>query len=194
VGFSHFTATEESMDDLVEVAQADISNDSIAMGEIVRRFDGKALKIAKFATNDYHLGQDIANAARWGVVMAVRAHTPGKPGFASYVEQTMRGEAYRAFSRNTSKNEIVVADEAAIWTSEPTFREDASVVETNLAMLTQGLTTEQRRLVDVHYGQGYGVSEIAFDVGTSVSAVSQRFKTIHRIVGITAVELGISAA
>ena len=172
---------EASTEELVAAAQADTSNNSVAMNEIVRRFDGRAVGLAAFVASDYHLRQDIANAARWGVVMAVRAHTPGTPGFASYVVRTMRGEAYRAVARNTAENEKAYADDAAVWQRQEA-PEALSVVDTDLDLLTVDLSIEQRELVRERYIEQAGVGEIAAVRGTSVSAVSQRFKTIHKIV------------
>jgi DNA-directed RNA polymerase specialized sigma24 family protein len=101
--------------------------------------------------------------------MAVRAHTPGTPGFASYVETTMRGAAHRAIGQNTAENETVVLDDSAVWTRESTIHEEVSVVNTSLGLLTKSLTNEQRHLVFLRHVEGYPVSEITTERGAQRS-------------------------
>lgn len=179
--FSIFGAQDAPLADLVAVAQTDPNSDSIAMNEILGRFELKAQRLARDLTADTHLQQDIANAARYAVVMAVRAHDLTIPGFASYVVRTMRGEAHRAFGRAICQDEVAVADDAEVWTS-PTAPQPSLVVECDLAMLTVNLSAEQRVLVFARYVEDAQLTEIAANTGTSVSALSHRFKTIHRVV------------
>jgi|GEM_PF-5166126 len=192
MGSLYVWAAEAALEELVDAAQADTSNDSVAMTEIIRRFEPKAKQLASFVTKDYHLQQDVANGARWGVVMAVRAHTPNTPGVAAYIATTMRGEAYRAIGRNTDARAVVKPDDSPVWTSDACLVEKESVVNTNLGLLTQDLSTDQRGLVFKRYIMGDTMSDIADEARTSVSATSQRFKTVHKIVRRTAAAYSIS--
>jgi DNA-directed RNA polymerase specialized sigma24 family protein len=184
MGSLYVWAADATLEDLVEAAKAKDGNDSVAMNEIVRRFEPKALNLASFLSKDYHLQQDIANAARYGVVMAVRAHTSGTPGVAAYIATTMRGEAYRAIDRNTEDHETVKPIDSPLWTSTRNVVEETTVVDTDLGLITQDLSVGQRSLVLKRYIIGDTVSDIATDAGTSVSAISQRFKTVHKIVAV----------
>lgn len=195
MGSLYSWAQTASIDELIVAAKADAKNDSVSMNEIVWRFDGKAVNIARALTGDPHLLQDVANAARWGVVMAVRAHREGTPGFPSYAAMTMRGEANRSLGRNRADGkEIVLECDSAIWHGEAVLRETVSILETNLDLLMKGLSPDQRHLVLARYAEGYGVGEIATRLGTSASAVSQRFKTIHKVVSDSAMRYEIPAA
>jgi DNA-directed RNA polymerase specialized sigma24 family protein len=194
MGSLYLWAAEASLEELVQAAQADTSNDTVAMGEIVRRFEPKALSLASFVTKDYHLQQDVANAARLGVVTAVRAHTAGTPGVAAYVAMTMRGEAYRAIGRNTEKGATVNPVDSPVWISDRNHVVEESVVDSDLGLLAQDLSIEQRSLVFARYVIGDSLGDIATEAGTSVSAISQRFKTIHKSVGTTAMACSIPAA
>ncbi|MCW2670305.1 MAG: polymerase sigma factor, sigma-70 family [Frankiales bacterium] len=194
MGSLYFQAAEASLEDLVAAAQADPNNDSIAMNEIVRRFEPKALSLASFITSDRHLQQDVANASRWGVVLAVRAHKSGTAGIAAYIATTMRGEAYRSIGRNVDERVTTVSSDAPVWADDDMAVEVTSVVESDLALLTAGLDDAQRALVFDRYVACDSVTEIATAHGTSVSAVSQRLKTIHGKVEGVAVRFRIKAA
>jgi RNA polymerase sigma factor (sigma-70 family) len=192
MGSLYFWAADASLEDLVDAAKADPSNSSIAMNEIVVRFDPLAKKLASLLTRDYHLQQDIANDARYGAVLAVRAHKPGTPGLAAYIKVTMRGEAHRAIGRNTEEHETVKADDSPVWTGTRNLVEEASVIDSDLGLITEDLSGDQRVLVLKRYIIGDSMSDIAHEAGTSVSATSQRFKTIHKIVAVTALSYGLA--
>lgn len=193
MGSLYVWAAEATLEELVEAAKAEDGSNGVAMNEIVRRFEPKALQLASFLTKDYHLQQDIANAARYGVVMAVRAHKSGTAGVAAYIAMTMRGEAYRAVGRNTEERETVKAAESPVWTGTRHILEETTVVDTDLGLMTQDLSVDQRNLVLQRYVIGDSVSDIAADAGTSVSAISQRFKTVHRTVAVAASRYGLAS-
>jgi DNA-directed RNA polymerase specialized sigma24 family protein len=181
VGFSRFWAQDAPLADLVAAAQADPNSDSTVMNEIVSRFELKAQRLARDLTTDIHLQQDIANAARYAVVVAVRAHDLTVPGFTAYVVRTMRGEARRAFGNAICQDEVAVADDAELWT-KPTTPQPSLVVESDLALLAVNLSVEQRVLVFARYVEDAQLAQVAAEVGTSVSALSHRFKTIHQAI------------
>jgi len=170
--------------DLVVAAQADASSDSVAMNEIVRRFEVKASVIARALTPDIHLQQDVANAALYAVVMAVRAHDPAVHGFAAYVVRTMRGAALRAFARLSHAGEISTAADAEVWATQKA-PEVSSAVDGDLKILTADLSTEQRSLIFARYVEDVQIIDLARLAGTSKSALSHRFSTIHRTVRST---------
>jgi len=181
VGFSISGAQNAPLADLVAAAQADPNSDSIAMNEIVSRFELKAQRLARDRTTDLHLQRDIANAARYAVVMAVRAHNLTMPGFAAYVVRTMAGESRRAFGRAVCQDEVAVADDAELWI-RPSMPQPSSAIESDLGLLAAHLSDEQRVLVFARYVRDADLAQIATEAGTSVSAVSHRIKTIHRVI------------
>jgi DNA-directed RNA polymerase specialized sigma24 family protein len=192
MGSLYMWAMDACLEDLVEAAKTEDGNDSVAMNEIVRRFDPKALSLASRLTMDLYLQQDIANAARYGVVSAVRAHTSGTPGVAAYIATTMRGEACRAIGRNTADGEKVKPSDSPVWTNTRDVVFASTVVDTDFGLMTRHLSDDQRRLVLKRYVIGDRVSDIAEDAGTSVSAISQRFKTVHKIVAASAATYGLA--
>jgi DNA-directed RNA polymerase specialized sigma24 family protein len=192
MGLLHAWAADATLEDLVEAAKAELPIDNVAMNEIVRRFEPKALALASFLTSDYHLQQDVANAARYGVVLAVRAHRSGTLGVAAYIATTMRGEAHRAIGRNTEPRETVKPGDSPVWTDSRNVIDESTLVDTDLGLITRDLTVEQRVLVLKRYIIGVSVSDIAMDAGTSVSAISQRFKTVHKIVSRAATSYGVA--
>ena len=181
MGFSISGAQNAPLADLVAAAQADPNSDSIAMNEIVSRFELKAQRLARDRTTDLHLQRDIANAARYAVVMAVRAHNLTMPGFAAYVVRTMAGESRRAFGRAVCQDEVAVADDAELWI-RPSMPQPSSAIESDLGLLAAHLSDEQRVLVFARYVRDADLAQIATEAGTSVSAVSHRIKTIHRVI------------
>src|SRR5215217_4806042 len=84
-----------SLEILVSEAQADPSNDSTAMNDLLGRFERLAQKIGQSVAFTGHVRDDAINAARWGLVQAVRAHKPGTSGFPTFAKLYMRGEASR---------------------------------------------------------------------------------------------------
>ena len=58
-----YVPSDHSLDDLVAAAQVEPADDTDAMAEILRRFDGAATSIARSVTPDRELQQDAAQAA-----------------------------------------------------------------------------------------------------------------------------------
>lgn len=179
------------LDRLIHAAQAAQTDDSPAMNEIVRRFEGKAQSIGHSLTRCPDLQQDLANAARLGVVKAVRAHALGRPGFPAYAEKYMRGAALREMTRWVQDDEMV----SVIPIDDPETLDDnvveASLEETvadalcpwgdgqiNATILAFPLA--RRSLMEERYIEDLPLEEIARRSGTSVPAVSQRLATAHR--------------
>ena len=93
---------DRQLDELITEAQGDPNNDSLAMGEIVRRFDRLAVKVASRLTGDSYLRDELANSARVALMAAVRRHDTSWPGFPAYARTFMRGAALRAWKRSQS--------------------------------------------------------------------------------------------
>lgn len=193
MGLLNCRSRNRQLDELIEEAQADPRNDSPAMGEIVRRFDGLAKKEARRLTADTHLQEDVANSARIELIKAVRRHDCSRPGFPAYARICMRGAATRALRRSRSwgrwnpnvtvsvtdfsdpESEPIVPPmtlelEAAIWGDGPT----AAAVAT--------LSQEQQELLRQRYAKDQTLAGIGTTTGTTVSAVRQRLETAHRVV------------
>jgi RNA polymerase sigma factor (sigma-70 family) len=169
---------DESLEDLISVAQADPADDTAAMGEILRRYEGIVLAVARSVTGDLYLQQDAAQGARLGLVKAVRAHTLGTPGFASYAWKFMRGAARRLVismgTEDVSTDPLAPVEEdgkPTVATIDTTFE---------LVDLVKVLSPEQQGVALAYYGADLRVAEIAQHLGISKPAVSQRLSTIHR--------------
>lgn len=176
------------LNQLVATAQASDADDTPAMNEVIRRFDPLARKLARgVETADYYLRDDLANAARLGVVTAVRRHNGG-PGFPAYAKVYMRGAVLREFGRWIVPETLSV-DVVDIEESDHDRRsEDTNDVLDRMAPWGDGkvaaaiveLDDSQLALVHQRYVHGAAIKEIAEVVGTSGPAVSQRLATIHR--------------
>ncbi|MDX6452578.1 MAG: hypothetical protein QOH16_2627 [Gaiellaceae bacterium] len=185
-----------SLASLIAQAKTSTCDDTPAMNEIVRRFEPLARRASRTITSRASLFDDLANAARFGLVRAVRRHDPSVPGFASYAARFMTGAARRELSgwirpfddesweNDGNMLETVggAADESEIVDRLAPWGEGA------VAEVVGALTSEQRRIVGQRYVHDASLAEIAATTGTSVPAVSQRLSTIHR-----KVELALAA-
>jgi RNA polymerase sigma factor (sigma-70 family) len=179
MGVSHFR--DYSLDDLLAEAQRYENNDSSAMNEILSRFEPLARKIGSRMAITSQTREDATNAARWGLVQAVRAHKPGRNGFPAFAKLYMRGEASRRLR--------AIVDPHSTPTSKP-FELDisdheAGHAETDASLEFEAaisvLTPSQRALAIRRYFDDKSLPQIAAERGITVSAVSQRLSTIHRV-------------
>lgn len=182
-----FPTSAVSLNDLIAVAQEDATDDTAAMAEILRRFDGTIWAIANSATSEWNLRQDAAQGARLGLVRAVRAHTPGIEGFTSYARLYMKGEARRVVECMRTA-EIACDPEVLLepWASarpgvirQRDVRVDVQEIF-EFETVIEVLTAEQRDIVRDRYLRDRTLTDIARRLGISVPAVSQRLKTIHK--------------
>ena len=178
------TPSDLSLDDLIRAAQADPTDNSAAMAEILDRFAGMIAATANSVTAEWNARQDAAQGARLGLVKAVRKHTVGTAGFITYARRYMRTEAVRTSVAMTSRaprpdqdlpeRSVRPGARRQVWTApEP----KAFTIESISALLdpTQAAILRDRYLHDRE------MSDIARDLGVSVPAISQRLKTIHKI-------------
>lgn len=176
--------SDPSLDDLIRAAQADPSDDSAAMAEILDRFAGSITATANSVTSEWNARQDAAQGARLGLVKAVRKHTVGTAGFISYARRYMRTEAVRTCTAMAGKaaaaqeglreRSVRPGARRQVWSgAEP----KSFTIESVSALLdpTQASILTERYLHDRE------MSDIARDLRVSVPAVSQRLKTIHKI-------------
>jgi len=181
VGISMFETEDAPLVDLIDEARSVESNDAAAMNELVRRFEPLARSVVgrmQPNRNDY---EDVLNGARWGIICAVRKHDGRAEGFTSYVTRYMRGEAFRALERVTSRD-LLPGDEAL---SEPSAQPaEPDVPDVPL----HALSIDQRDLLHRHYWQDQTYAGIARCDGVSLSAIRQRMMTIHRVLRPLVVE------
>lgn len=168
-----YLSSDQSLDDLIAAAQAAPTDNSPAMAEIIRRFTPAIVAIAANTTADWTLRQDAAQGALLGLVRAVQKHAPGTAGFKSYVRIYMKSAARRAVAAMLT-NEIP-SDPAEM--PEPVAASAGLPFEFEQMIST--LTAEQKAVVHDRYVDDLTVADIARGLGISVSAVSQRLKTIH---------------
>lgn len=167
-----------SLDDLVVAAQT--TDDSAAMAEILMRFEVAATAIGRSLTTDFHLQQDAAQGARIGLVKAVRRHRAGTPGFPAYAIRYMKGGARRIVAAMRASQETCADPLEPGWQDE--LPREAPLAPTcEVVDLLSVLRAEQRALVIAHYVEGMLLTEIADAMHVSRSAVTQRMRTIHRV-------------
>jgi RNA polymerase sigma factor (sigma-70 family) len=159
---------------LITRAQSDASNDSPAMCEIIRRFEGLAQHLGRVVSRAPECVDDGVNGARWGLVQAVRAHREGTPGFPNFASLYMKGEARRC-ARAASSSEIPMSDE---FLDRPAAQEADSGVDLDSAFRV--LSQDQRSIAFAHFVEDQPLTQIALVRGVSVSAVSQRLATVRR--------------
>jgi RNA polymerase sigma factor (sigma-70 family) len=178
-----FSPGDPSLDDLIRAAQADPADSSAAMAEILKRFAAMIAATANSVTAEWNARQDAAQGARLGLVKAVRKHTIGRAGFITYARRYMRTEAVRtsmAMTGRAPKFDQDASERSERSGARQTWRAPepkAFTIESISAMLdpTQAAILSDRYLHDRE------MADIARDLGVSVPAISQRLKTIHKI-------------
>lgn len=176
--------------DLIAAAQADEHDDSAAMNEIIRRFDGKAQQIAYAVCLRDSDHDDVANAARLALVRAVRLHQAQRRGFIVYATIHMTGAARRESQRLTRPQEVRLPSPDIVRLDDRTPMALSLVSDSaddNLgwgsgpvAEVIADMPPDQQVLLSERYIADLDLAEIARLHGSSVSAVSQRLKTAHR--------------
>jgi RNA polymerase sigma factor (sigma-70 family) len=173
-----YLATDESLDNLLAAAQSAESDDTAEMAEILRRFEGAAWAIARSLTSNQGLQPDAVQGALLGLVKAVRRHKIGTPGFPSYAKRYMKGAALRTLI-GMQNEEFCVDPQGYAW-PERAPRDAARDTIFEITDLIAVLSAEQQAVTKAHYIDDARLSDIASDLGISVSAVSQRLATVHR--------------
>jgi RNA polymerase sigma factor (sigma-70 family) len=185
MGFSRAHTATQELDVLVVVAQADPADNSTAMNEILRRFERLARKLGVEVARDASMQDDCANAALIDLVRAVRRHKPGTPGFPSYARISMRFAARRRAQalRDYTARHVPVDPDAGFFSALVTdnARPSASWDTERVASAVRDLRPAQQKLIERRYFEDASLGEIANEAGTSVSAVSQRLATVHRV-------------
>jgi RNA polymerase sigma factor (sigma-70 family) len=176
------------LDLLLRNAQASDLDDTFAMNEITRRFEPLADRLARRATKNPTLQEDLQNAARLALVRAVRRHDLDRAGFPAYAQFYMRGAVNREHQRWLPSLPQEVQGLAPDPLSVEEGADVAQIVEERLApwgdgdvaTAMAGLSPTQRRIVAMRYIEDAPLERIAEVTGTSCSAVSQRIATVHR--------------
>jgi RNA polymerase sigma factor (sigma-70 family) len=158
------------------------------MNEIIRRFEPLIQKIAWSRTTRRHDQDVLANAARIGLVHAVRRHDAGRLGFASYAKRYMSGAAAREGRRALTVLEVpfqFVGDDADVFAPAMASAEDVADLgnpwsSDDMASAMSTLPTDQAEILRLRYVDELPLSDIAIMEGTSPSAVSQRLATARR--------------
>lgn len=191
----HLACRRAELQSLLEDAQSEPEDDSPAMNEIVRRFEGLTQKIARSLTADEFLREDLANAARIALVKAVRRHDSSRPTFPAFAESYMRGAAIRElviWSRTSGEADetplqipltttdlaerLPVADQPEV----EGLVQLAPWGDGQAAEIVESLDEPRLHLLKLRYVEDAPLAAIADDAEVSVSAISQRLDTIHR--------------
>jgi RNA polymerase sigma factor (sigma-70 family) len=173
--------------DLVATAQADPSDYSEAMNEIVRRFQPRVIRLAASMTERWWLHDDLVQVALIELLKAVRRHDPLRSGFSRYAWLYMVGAARREL-----EPWITVKTESL---SEPTARAEVEALVApspepgtytwgfgSVGRIVRDLPERQQKLLAHRYIEDASLAEIAAITGTSIPAVSQRLATAHRAI------------
>jgi len=183
-----------ALDDLIGAAQRQPADDDTPeMNEIVRRFEGLAVAVAAMMTPDVDLRENLANAGRVAMVVAVRHHQLGRPGFPAYARAYIVGAAKRELQQWTRTaladdfERVVIDDEteaqALYKFSEalpPTAERTWGSTSTSAAVCH--LDDRQGGLLQLRFMDDFTLATIAKLEGTSEAAVSQRLATALRAV------------
>jgi RNA polymerase sigma factor (sigma-70 family) len=173
--------SERSLDDLIAEAQASPGNDTAAMAELIRRFTSDVNYVAGTVCGEWHLRQDAAQGARLALIQAVRNHTPGTAGFKSYARRYMRGEALRVVERMALPAHVTITDPTEFTEYNQCAVYEAVTAPFSFDAVMAALSHEQAAVAHARYVGGERLTDIAQALGVSVAAVSQRLKTIHKI-------------
>jgi RNA polymerase sigma factor (sigma-70 family) len=173
MSFSMFEAEYAPLADLIREAQSVGSNDSIAMNELLRRYEPLVRRLVADMNPRPNDRDDLLNGARWGLVQAVRKHDGRSEGFIAFATRYMRGEALRAVERTTWADVPVADDTIPEEIAQP---EEPDLPDIPL----HTLTSRQHVLVNLHYWEDQTYATIARGEGVTLSAVRQRMTTIHR--------------
>jgi RNA polymerase sigma factor (sigma-70 family) len=174
--------------ELIVAAQSDERDDSSAMNEIIRRFDGKVRRIAAAVCQRDANRDDVANVARLALVRAVRGHDATRQGFVTYAVAFVTGAARRESMRLACPVETCLdgPDLAAVIDNPRQHQmADRMIVDVNwgsgrLGKIVVNLSPPQRQLLNERYVRDLDLERIAQLHGSSVSAVSQRLGTAHK--------------
>lgn len=188
MGLSYSQLNTASLAELIAVANSDERDDSPAMNEIIRRFDGKARRIAAEVCFQEADRDDVADFARLALVRAVRSHDATRPGFPTYARAFMTGAARRASMRLANPAETCLdCDDLAVAFENSRHHRTAAdfTVDVNwgcgrLGDVIVELPVPQQQLLEERYIQDLDLAQIAQRHGSSVSAVSQRLGTVHK--------------
>jgi RNA polymerase sigma factor (sigma-70 family) len=192
---SHLACHRAELQTLLEDAQCVLEDDSPAMNEIVRRFEGLAQKITRSLTADECLREDLANEARIALVKAVRRHDSSQPTFPAFAQIYMRGAAIREFGlwsrtggetdKKPLQSSLDVTDltehvPMADQPEEKVLVQLAPWGEGQAAAVIESLDEARLHLLELRYVEDAPLAAIADGSDASVSAISQRLNTIHR--------------
>ena len=166
---------------LLEQVQRDDPQER-AMGEIVRRFHKKAIAIARRLTSDFHLREDLMSEALAALAQAARSHNLGQPGFPAYAEICMKGAAYRAWSKQHEPRLILVDNLTKEFDHSSSEAIDADTWGGGSTWeAINSLSSDKQRLLHERYVDERSQAEMAAAEGVSVSAISQRLSTAHKL-------------
>jgi RNA polymerase sigma factor (sigma-70 family) len=187
VGFIVNRENGADLSHLIANAQSKRGDDSPAMNEIIRRFEGLTQRLSRSMTNSIDLRDDLANAARVGLVRAVRRHDQEQTGFPAYAEKYMRGAILREYQKwivpETPSSEIIEGTDISHGVDNPHERlldDLAPWGSGSSATAIDELTQSQRQIAVLRYVEDASLQSIATATRTTASAVSQRLSTIHR--------------
>lgn len=162
----------EDVDRLADQAH---DGSELALAELLERFEPAARSIGRRAARGRASDlDDGVNAARWGLVKAVRAHHPGTVGFAAYAKLCMRGEAKRHMNeleRHDVPDERIERCLADLPDRSRTSLRDIPELS--------DLHPADLELLVLHFEEGWSQREIAAQRRVTPSAVSQRIAKVR---------------
>lgn len=185
---SYFRLSELSLDELIPLAQADCSNNSRPMNEVVRRFTARSQAIATRVCHHKFDRIDVANVALAAVPGATRIYRPssGKP-YVGYIMIAMLNDARRESIRLAGQRIMPNAIDAVERARAKYLTFDADVVEREalpfgwLAPFVEQLPSAEREVILLS-DRGYKGTEIAGLRGVQAPAISKRLSSAYKLI------------
>lgn len=185
MGISLLLPERHELGELLDLAKREVVDDSVAMNEIIRRFEPLVVSLTR-KIGSLMLRDDAANAARMALVLAVRQHRRSPDTFPGYAKVYMHGAVQREIASwappqpEVQLTTIPDYNPRASWIEERILTRLEPYGDGMLADLVETLSSSQREILDRRYLDDADLATIASELGTSVPAVSQRLQTIHR--------------
>lgn len=180
-------SVEADLSALLMAAQREDGRGS-ATDKIIRRFEPLVARIGYRLAGGRPDREDVENAARLGLLQAVRRHRGDVAGFPSYAKKFAEGSAGRELRHwappvDTRLTPLGSAPDCAVSPPQPSIDETFGTSgwghgATQAAVET--LSPAQQQLLSRRYIDDADLADIAGESGTTVSAVSQRLTTAHR--------------
>jgi RNA polymerase sigma factor (sigma-70 family) len=174
------TRVHQAERDDLELYRELVDGDRAAFDELYHRYSGIAYGLAFRLTGQQLLAQDVVHDAYLALWRAPEAYDPARGPFRAFflslvhhraVDTIRREERLRARTERAANLEAVVGEDIAEAVTQDAFLD---VRRKQVREALDGLTQEQRRVVEMAYFGGKTQVEIAQDLGIPLGTVKTR--------------------